>query len=215
MCDKGLRIKGRLLTGVYGDGEDGARHNKLSGPALMKDDEGYNMASCDYAWQDPEDNVYKTHATASTATCNMKSNLRYGNYHFGTATLNNGEGTTSSIFTYPGENNKFYSFTVHNQVEGVSPATGSAGGGSKINVQGPGFDAAKYEVFVGGQPCADATTSKLDSIDCVVPAEKTCSGWTPGARGASFSRVFSNSYVKPEQANFMKERFNVTFALFS
>ena len=206
LCDNGIRIKGRLLTGAYGDGKDevkdGVATNRLSGPALIRDEDGYNVGNCDYKWTDDEDNIYKTHATDGTATCNLRSALRYGNYFFGTQTKNNGEGATSSIYTYPGNDNKFYNFNVHNQVSNVSPALGSSAGGNRITVEGPGFDADTYDIFVGGQQCTDATTDTLDSITCTVPADKTCSGWTPGSRGATQNRIYGH-WIGPDDNRFM------------
>ncbi|KAI8520654.1 Fibrocystin-L [Branchiostoma belcheri] len=89
-------------------------------------------------------------------------------------------------------------FQTYAEVLGVSPATGSLAGGTRLTITGRYFDDtdAPPEVYVGGKPCAVQSMTE-NTIECITEAAPDLSSpsW-PGNRGIEFA-LWNNSHSAP------------------
>ncbi|CAG5089689.1 Oidioi.mRNA.OKI2018_I69.PAR.g12308.t1.cds [Oikopleura dioica] len=201
-CDKGVQINGQLYTGRYG--EEVESGNRLRGPALLNNEYGYSYANCDYAWRDPDtDELHKSYATDSVAVCNIGTknpNAAIGNQRFRTVTYDQGRGgvRTAGYFMGPSPDYKLFDFTIHGGINSVTPASGGAGGGQLITVQGDGLSNTT-KVNLGNQECAfNSFNDETGEFVCTTPSVDSCASmgsWFPGARG--LTAEWTNSAMNP------------------
>jgi len=191
-CERGVRFTGQLFTDRYG--EENEIGNRLRGPAELRDGEDFTLANCDYVWRNPDDDtIHKSHTATDRAICNIDAKAptrAIGHYNFGTQTYDQGRGKMHSQYNYigPGPDYKWYDFTLHGQVNSVTPNNGSVGGGQLITVQGDGFTADSV-VTIGHQDCVtESFDETAGTIVCRTPADESQSCGSigdhfPGSRG--------------------------------
>ncbi|XP_019623376.1 PREDICTED: fibrocystin-L-like [Branchiostoma belcheri] len=103
--------------------------------------------------------------------------------------MSSADGDTKRVSVVVNDRN-LHMFQTYAEVLGVSPATGSLAGGTRLTITGRYFDDtdAPPEVYVGGTPCAVQSMTD-NTIECITQAAPDLSSpsW-PGNRGMQFEQ---------------------------